>query len=74
MDRPEIYYVNVNSKLIDLDSFIPDADVYKTKDFARLAILFYYLDDILGCRPSKQKAWEQFRQSETILKKLSLQT
>ena len=73
-DRPDLYYVNIDPTLIDLNTFIKDADVYKTADSATLAILFYYLDDILGGHPSKKKAWEQFKHSETILKKLSLQT
>ena len=74
MDRPDLYYVMVDPELINLDSFIANADVYKTDSFAVLASLFYYLDDILGGHSSEKKAWQQFRHSEKILRKLSLQT
>ena len=74
MDRPDLYYVAVDPSLINLENFITDADVYKTESSAVLAILFYYLDDILGGHPIQHKAWEQFNHSEIILKQLSLQT
>ena len=73
-DRPDLYYKEVDESLINLDNFIKDADVVKEGSTAILAILFYYLDDILGGHPVKEKAWEQFSHSEKILKLLSLQT
>ena len=74
MDRPDLYYVSVDPSLINVNNFINNADVYKTESHATLAILFYYLDDILGGHPLEEKAWEQFNHSEEVLRKLSLQT
>ena len=73
-DRPDLYYKEVDESLINIDNFIKDADVIKRGSTAIIATLFYYLDDILGGHPVKDKAWEQFSHSEKILKLLSLQT
>ena len=73
-DKPDLYYIMVDPSLIDTNNFITDADVSKSQSSAVLAIIFYYLDDILGGHPSESKAWDQFYHSEKILKKLSLQT
>ena len=73
-DRPDLYYKEVDNDLIDLNNFIKEADIYKNESSTILAILFYYLDDILGGHPIKEKAWEQFSHSEKVLKLLSLQT
>ena len=73
-DRPDLYYKEVDASLINLNNFIDESDVYKTGSSAILAILFYYLDDILGGHPIEEKAWEQFSHSEKVLKLLSLQT
>ena len=73
-DRPDLYYKEVNKDLINLDNFIKEADVTKSETAARIATLFYYLDDILGGHSVEEKAWEQFSHSEKVLKLLSLQT
>ena len=73
-DRPDLYYIIVDPNLIDKKDFIKNADVHKIDSSMVLAITFYYLDDILGGHPDEDKAWDQFRHSEQILKKLSLQT
>ena len=73
-DRPDLYYKEVDNDLINLNNFIKEADIHRNESTTTLAILFYYLDDILGGHPTKQKAWEQFSHSEKILKLLSLQT
>ena len=73
-DKPDLYYIMVDPSLINTDNFISDADIYKTHSSATLAIIFYYLDDILGGHPSESKAWDQFNHSEQILRKLSLRT
>ena len=73
-DRPDLYYKKVDESLINLDNFIKDADITKSGSTAKLALLFYYLDDILGGHPIEEKAWEQFSHSEEVLKLLSLQT
>ena len=73
-DRPDLYYKEVNESLINLDNFIKDADIMKRGSTAKIATLFYYLDDILGGHPDKEKAWEQFSHSEKVLRLLSLQT
>ena len=73
-DRPDLYYITVDPTLISTKDFIKNADIHKVDSTMILAIIFYYLDDILGGHPDEPKAWEQFRHSEKILKKLSLQT
>ena len=71
-DRPDLYYKEIDDSVINLNDFTTDADVIKEGSIAMLAILFYYLDDILGEHPAKEKAWEQFSHSEKILKSFSL--
>ena len=73
LDRPDLYYVNIDPDLINLDNFISDADVCKSTSSATLAMLFYYLDDILGGHPLETKAWEQFNHSGEILKNYLLE-
>ena len=74
MDRPDLKFVNIDTSLINVENFISNADVYKTESEAIVATLFHYLDDILRGHPNKDKAWQQFNHSESILRKLSLQT
>ena len=64
----------VDESLINLKNFINDADVKKRGSTAVLSTLFYYLDDILSGHPDNDRAWEQFSNSEKILKLPSLQT
>ena len=73
-DRPDLYYKEVHESVINLDNFIKNADVTKRGSTAKIATFFYYLDDILGGHPNKEKAWEQFSHSEKVLRLLSLQT
>ena len=73
-DRPDLYYKIVNGHTLNRDNFIKEADITKNGNLIQIAILFYYLDDILGGHPDEQKAQEQFLHSERILKKLSLRT
>ena len=63
-DRPDLYYKEVDESLINLHNFIKDADVIKNESTAKLATIFYYLDDILGGHPIKERAWEQFSHSD----------
>ena len=65
---PHLHYKKVDESIINLNDFITDADVIKKGSTAILAILFHYLDEILGGHPVKEKAWEQFSHSEKILK------
>ena len=55
-DRLDLYYKKVDENLINLDNFIKDADITKSGSTAKLALLFYYLDDILGGHPIEEKA------------------
>ena len=50
------------------------SDIHVTDDLTTIALIFYYLDDILGGHPDRSVAWKQFNHSEQILKKLSLGT
>ena len=73
-DRPDLYYVQIDLRSIDPDNFMKDADFYILEDTAILAVLFYYLDDILGGHTIESMAWKQFHHTETILRRLSLRT
>ena len=39
-----------------------------------LGTLLYYLGDVLGSQATESGAWEQFRHSESVLKRVSLET
>ena len=73
-NKPDIYYVSVPTNTIDLNNFISNADVKSSRGITTIAIIFYYLDDILGGHPNETVAWQQFHHSESILKLLSLKT
>ena len=73
-DKPNLYYIDVDKASIDLTHFRKDSEVQVSKHIARLATLFYYLDDILGGHRQKSMAWQQFYHTESILEPLSLQT
>ena len=73
-DKPHLYYTTVNASDIDTSSFISESDVYTKNGRTTIALIFHYLDDILGGHKKRSIAWKQFRHSESILRKLSLRT
>ena len=75
-NNPSLYYINVPASEIDITNFRNDSDiVYDNKtDTYKVAVVFYYMDDILGGHTNKDIAWLQFNHSEQILKLLNLPT
>ena len=73
-DRKDLYYIKVDPSTIDTNNFRKDSDITCNQSCVIMAIIFYYLDDILGGHRTKELAWKQFHHSEQILQRLSLKT
>ena len=74
-DEPDNYYITVRSDALDLKNFRADSDIVQLKESEyRLAVIFNYLDDILGGHPKREIAMHQFQHCRKTLEKLSLAT
>ena len=73
-DRQNIYYVSASTQSVNTDNFMQGSDIHVTDDITTIALIFHYLDDILGGHREPDIAWKQFRHSEKILQSLSLRT
>ena len=75
-DKPELYYINIPSNNFNPNNFRNDSDIKYDPytDTYRIAVIFYYLDDILGGHIDEKEAKEQYKHSEEILIKLNLKT
>ena len=75
-DRKDLYYIDIDANNINKSHFNKDSDITYLPQYNkyRIALIFNYLDDILGGHTNEQSAWDQYYHSETILKRLSLKT
>ena len=73
-DRPDLYYLSVAEQKIKLAHFREAADISLKDHRYIIAIIDYYLDDILGGHRSKAGAMQQWHHSEKVLRALNLKT
>ena len=74
-EKPPLYYIWVPSETVDAASFGSSADImHNNSGLTKIALLTYYLDDILGAHRSKFLAEQQFKHIETILNRLGLKS
>lgn len=75
-DKTDLYFIYISSSAVNMDCFGSNADitVIPINKTIRMALITYYLDDILGLHYSKALAEAQFLHVEQILNKLGLQS
>jgi hypothetical protein len=74
IDTDKLYYINVDSRLINVSVFRDVADITQigSSQFYRMCLIDSYVDDIFGLALTEAASWQQWHHSEHIFSLMNL--